>query len=141
VLNKTNPEQAGWMGETINERHKRWGRDFLIMGFDWLVMDSDDENPIALIEYKHQDEILQGCTPSTYKALIKLGDGADLPVFSVRYADDFEWWKVTPLNQIAKGFIPDMTVMNEYSYVIFLYQISNRKVPFSVKERLIFRNR
>jgi len=52
-----------------------------------------------------------------------LGNRAGLPVLAVRYADDFSWWRVVPLNQAAKQWVPDRQVMGEPDWVRLLYRM------------------
>jgi len=58
--------------------------------------------------------------------LARLGDRASLPVFLVRYADDFSWWEVSALNDLARPFLPDRR-LSEREYVALLYRL--RAVP------------
>jgi len=137
---KVRPERTGFRDQRISERHRKWGWDCPAIDIDWLVIEYDTGEPVALVEYKHQDAMPQYRTHPTYKALIRLGDRVNIPVFSVRYADDFKWWKITPLNRVAKSFILVPVTTDEYGYVAFLYRLRGREIPCDVAEELMLNN-
>jgi len=107
-----------------------------MIDIDFLVLEYDTGEPVALVEYKNEHARLQHTGHPSYQALIKLGDKAGIPVFGVRYADDFSWWKVTSLNWTARKHIPKPKIMDEYDYVSFLYGLRGRTVPLEVRQRL-----
>ena len=61
--------------------------------------------------------------------MIDLGNRAGIPVFGVRYANDFSWWRVTPLNALAKQWVPKQTHMDEEEYVRLLYRVRGKDAP------------
>ena len=63
-----------------------------------------------------------------------LGDSAGLPIFVCRYASDFSWWNVVPLNQAAKTKLPTRTRMSEREWVQFLYGLRGYECPASLFE-------
>ena len=70
----------------------------------------------------------------TYQAIINLGTRADIPVFAVRYKDDFSEFKVIPLNPIAKTKLSVSTVMTEREWVTFLYRLRGYDPPVELFE-------
>ncbi len=61
--------------------------------------------------------------------MMDLGTRAGIPVFAARYASDFSWWNVVPLNYIAKRYLPDRKVMTEREWVTFLYNLRGYDPP------------
>jgi len=127
--NDVRQERTGWRDLNLNDRHRKWGWDCPAADIDWLFLEYDKGKATALVEYKHESAKPQYASHPTYQAMIDLGNRAGLPVFAARYASDFSWWKIVPLNLKAKEFMPERTDMNEREWVRFLYQIRGREVP------------
>ena len=131
-------ERTGWRDLRLSERHRRWGWDCPAVDLDFLFLEYDKGKAVALVEYKHELALVQHSTHPTYQAMIDLGNRASIPVFGVRYADDFTWWRVTPLNSWAKTFCEEVglsqsaTTMTEEEWVTFLYHIRGYELPDSV---------
>ena len=125
-------ERTGWRDLRLSERHRRWGWDCPAVDLDFLFLEYDKGKAVALVEYKHELALVQHSTHPTYQAMIDLGNRASIPVFGVRYADDFTWWRVTPLNSWAKTFCEEQTTMSEEEWVTFLYHIRGYELPDSV---------
>lgn len=123
------PERTGWRDLALNDRHRRWGWDCPAVDLDFLFLEYDRGKAIALVEYKHEKAKPQYQTHPTYQAMIDLGTRAGIPVFAARYAGDFSWWKVVPLNQTAKEFLPERQTMTEREWVTFLYQLRGYTPP------------
>lgn len=122
-------EKTGWRDQRISERHRRWGWDCPAADVDFLMLEYDRGKAAALVEYKHEMAAPQYPTHPTYRALIDLGNRAGIPVFGVRYADDWSWWRVTPLNGWAKKWVPKQTRMTEEDWITLLYRIRGIEVP------------
>ncbi len=88
-----------------------------------------------MVEYKHESAPKQRFTNPSYQALIDLGNRAVLPVFVCRYKDDFTLFRVLPLNEKAREWLPCRKDMNEREYVTFLYRMRGYEVPQSMFER------
>lgn len=125
--NTVKAERTGWRDQKLSERHRLWGWDCPAVDIDFLMLEYDNGKAVALVEYKHQNAPMQKITHPTYQALIDLGNRAKIPVFNVRYADNFLWWIVTPLNKIAQHYLPEQKKMTEQEWVAFLYQLRGRK--------------
>ena len=125
-------ERTGWRDLDLSERHRNWGWDCPAVDLDFLFLEYDRGKASALIEYKNEYAKPQMATHPTYQALIDLGTRADVPVFAVRYASDFSWWKVIPLNKRAKEWVPERLTLNEHEYVSLLYKIRGYDLPKSV---------
>ena len=122
-------ERTGWRDQRLSERHRRWGWNCPMVDIDFLALEYDEGKAAAIVEYKHENAAPQYASQPSYRAIIDLGDRAGVPVFAVRYADDFSWWRVTPLNDLAKTWVPGQTPMTEEEWVTTLYRIRGTEVP------------
>lgn len=133
-------ERTGWRDEALSARHRAWGWDCPMVDIDFLVAEYDAKEPVAIIEYKSEYAAPQRATNASYQVLIKLATWAHIPFFNVRYACDFSWWKVTPLNGFAKDVQPVRCEVDEREFVTFLYRLRGRALPeglFDSNGRLI----
>lgn len=122
-------ERSHWRDEEISKRHRLWGWDCPAIDIDFLVIEYDCGKAVALVEYKHENAKPQLPSHPSYRALVDLGNRAGIPVFAVRYADDFSWWQVVPLNPMARTWIPERQVMTEADWVGLLYRMRGRQAP------------
>jgi len=123
-------ERTNWRDERISKRHRqRWGWDCPALDLDFLLLEYDRGKAVALVEYKNEQAATAHSTHPSYRALIDLGNRAGIPVFGVRYADDWSWWRVTPLNDMAKRWVPRQARMTEREWVTLLYRIRGYDVP------------
>ncbi len=110
----------------MSDRHRKWGWDCPAVDIDFLMLEYDTGLPVALVEYKHERAKMQSPSHPSYKALSELGDRAGIPFFAVRYADDFSWWKVIPLNKVSLSITQDRVQYTEQEYVKFLMGLRGR---------------
>jgi len=96
----------------------------------------DRAYPVALIEHKRQTAAVVDLLNPSYRAICSLATEANKPFFEVRYARDFSWWVVTPLNHAAHGVLPERTSFTEVGYVKFLYRLRDREVPREVLDAI-----
>lgn len=106
------------------------------MDLDFLFLEYDKGQPVAIVEYKNEHAAVQYASHPTYQAMINLGTRASVPVFAARYSDDFSTWMVVPLNSIAKSWLPERKSMTESEWVSFLYRIRGYVVPRQVLDGL-----
>lgn len=125
-------ERTGWRDEGLSRRHRRWGWDCPAVDLVFLMLEYDHGKASAIVEYKNEHAAPQYATHPTYQAMIDLGNRAMIPVIACRYTDDFSKWRVVPLNEFAKTFVPDRTEMTEKQWVKLLYKIRGYDVPDSV---------
>lgn len=123
------PERTGWRDQGISLRHKRWGWDCPAVDLDFLMLEYDQGKAVAIVEYKHERAAPQYPTHPSYRAMADLGNRAGIPVFGVRYANDWSWWRVTPLNDHARKWVPQQARMTEEQWITLLYQIRGTEVP------------
>ena len=118
----SNTERTGWRDEKLSRRHREWGKDILAFDIDFIMVESNYERAVALIEYKNQKaRINLDSWPN--KILSGLATDAGLPAFLVIYAGDFSWWRVWPLNELGFKKITRIqfeSLLSEDEYVDFL---------------------
>ena len=122
-------ERSGWRDMELSERHRRWGWNCPAVDLDFLSLEYDRGEPVAIVEYKHENARPQYASHPTYQALIRLGTRAGIPVFAVRYESTFTVWKVIPLNDVAKEKLAERIEMNERTWVEFLYRLRGYNAP------------
>lgn len=126
---KLRGERTGWRDVNLSERHRKWGLAVPAVDLDFLLLEYDKGMPSALIEYKMELAPAQFPSHPSYRALSALGDRAALPVFVVRYAQNFSWWKIIPLNDAARKILPERSEVNEFTYVAWLHNIRGLPTP------------
>ncbi len=122
-------ERTGWRDQELSLRHRAWGWDCPAVDIDFLMVEYDKGEPVAVVEYKHENAPPQSPSHPSYRALVKLADRAGLPMLFVRYAADFSWFRVTPLNDCAMAILPARLTMTEQEWVTLLYRLRGREVP------------
>ena len=122
-------ERTEWRDLEFSKRHRKWGWDCPALDIDFLMIEYDYGIPIALVEYKNEYAITQHSSHPSYKALITLGNLADLPVFACRYSNDLLWYKAVALNDKAHEWLPERKTMTEREWVTLLYDLRGRSFP------------
>jgi hypothetical protein len=120
------PERTGWRDEALSRKHREWGWDCPAVDLDFILVEYDQGLPVAVIEYKHENAKPVSLTHPSYMALAILGERADLPIFVVRYADDFSWWEVQAINTVATAILSTLRRVSESQYVKFLHWLRGR---------------
>lgn len=132
---KVRKERTGWRDEELSRRHRLWGWDCPAIDIDFLMLEYNRGEPVAVVEYKHENAPLQKPKHPSYKAIRSLCDKAEIPFFGVRYAHDFTWWRITSLNSLAKKSIPVQRreeLWTERDWVEFLYGLRESSLPLLV---------
>ena len=123
-------ERTHWRDEKLSQRHRnRWGFDCPMTDIDFLVVEYDEAEPKALVEYKHIENKQVDLSDANYRALTKLADLAKLPFYNVRYGADLKHYLVSPVNEVAQSFLSASQLMTERQYVEFLYLLRGRVLP------------
>jgi len=122
-------ERTGWRDERISARHRQWGYDCPALDLDFLMLEYDVGKAVALVEYKHEDAAPVHTGHPSLRALVDLADRAALPVFVVRYADDFSRWYVSPLNNHARAIHGEPSSLTEEQWVDLLYRCRGKSMP------------
>lgn len=137
-LPKFKGERTGWRDGHLSERHRKWGLALPAVDLDFLLVEYDRGTPTAIIEYKGEHAPEQYPTHPSYLALAAIGDRAELPVFVVRYAQNFSWWRIIPLSRVAKRMLPERVEVNELLFVTWLYNIRGLQPPKDIFKQLEF---
>jgi hypothetical protein len=135
---KIRGERTHWRDENLSQRHRLWGLAVPAVDIDFILLEYDKGVPTAVIEYKSSFAQEQWPSHPSYQALTALGDRADLPVFVVRYTPTFNWWKIIPLNKVAKARLPERVEVNEVLYVSWLYNLRGLHPPTEILKLLDF---
>jgi len=120
-------ERTGWRCEEISKRHREWGYNCPAVDLDFMVVEYNYGKPVALIEYKDKHAKLPSLDHPTIKALAALADGykKPLPFFIAIYCPEDWWFRVIPINEIAKKIYKGKTELTEKRFVKSLYLIRN----------------
>lgn len=129
-------ERTGWRDLGLSERHRHWGWDCPAVDLDFLFLEYDHGKAVAIVEYKHEKAAPQYASHPTYQAMIDLANRAGIPAIACRYADDFSWWRITPLNKVAEKWIPEQATLDEGGWVSLLYKIRGYEAPKSLLDGL-----
>lgn len=130
------PERTRWRDQNLSERHRKWGIGCPAFDIDFLLVEMNRAKACAIIEYKGELAEAQFPTHPSYLALSDLGNKANVPVFAVRYAHNFSWFRLVPLNFVAKKLIPVRRMMSERQFVTFLYNLRGVQPPEEIFESL-----
>jgi hypothetical protein len=116
-------ERTGWRDLSLNERHRLWGWDCPAVDIDNLFLEYDQGQPKALIEYKNEHAEAVNPEHPSYRALRALANGSKIPLLLVRYASDFSWWAITPMNDHARAVVSQRTTITEQAFVVLQYKL------------------
>jgi len=133
-------ERSGWRDLGLNNRHRLWGVNVPATDID-LFLEYDGAVPRGIVEYKHERAETQHSTHPNNKALIRLGNCAEIPVLAVRYTGEYDAFTVTPLNDFAKTHVASRHTYNEDEYVKLLYKIRDREQTLREYMRFIEKTR
>lgn len=123
--------------DSLSLRHRKWGRSCAVVDLDAIEANKHGE-PVALFEYKHQNTKLwpEDFSNFNFSVLISVANRAKLPFFCTKYAEDFTWFKVKPLNEKARKIMATTETFSEQEYVVFLYELRGEKASEEVLEKL-----
>jgi hypothetical protein len=120
-------ERTGWRDEGISERHRRWGFNCPAVDLDFTLCEYDAGEPYGIVEYKCETAAPVVRAHPTIRAIKRLGDKANLPVFLTIYARDFRWFRCEGLNYLGGKKCHDKVLdLNEAEYRAFMLAIRGR---------------
>jgi hypothetical protein len=120
-------ERSNWRDEKLSAWHRdKLGYNCPAADIDFLMVEYDKGKPAALVEYKREDAIVQDINHPSYRAVAILANGVSVPFFIVRYSIGLTWFGVIPVNEVAKIFVPNFTIMTESEYIFLMYKIRGR---------------
>lgn len=130
-------ERTGWRDQRISERHRMWGYDCPALDIDFLMLEYDRGVPSAIVEFKHEDAPQLRLEHPSIRTLNILCTRACIPLFLVRYADDFSWFYVTPGNYRANEYVPEPVSLTEPEWIKLLYRCRGRNVPDELASQIV----
>lgn len=130
-MHTVTPERSGWRDESISRRHRLWGISCSAVDLDFLLLEFNYQEPVALVEYKHASATVRGLQSGRYAALSNLCDGfhkldgvsfVHSPLACLIAFYDPETWifRVEPLNARARDHYKHTTrgeALSEYRFV------------------------
>lgn len=124
----------------LSDRHRLWGFNCPAADVDFLLLEFNNERPVALIDYKeshHQEDYAD--SRSSRNALKLLADNSKIPFLIVKYVTGGGTFQVLPQNEIgAVMCASNRTVLNpqltEVQYVDFLYWLRGMQMPLEILE-------
>lgn len=121
-------ERSGWRDEDLSRRHREWGFDCPAVDLDFVMVEYDNAEPVALIEYKQEGAMRVAPGNPSLVAIRRLADRAGVYAFVVRYGENLDWYTARALNFRAKGVVPEPEgrTMAEDEYVAFLHFLRGR---------------
>ena len=135
-MREVKEETTFWRDRSLSLRHRAWGFDVPAVDIDFLMIEYDSAEPIAIIEYKRETAAVQWASHPSIKAMIKLADRSEIMAIAVRYSADLSWFLATALNANARKLLPKPVTFSEKGFVKFLYSIRNREVPLEILDKL-----
>jgi len=130
-------EKYGFRDENLSRRHRAWGWDCPAVDIDFLFLEYDKGNPVAIVEYKHERLQRLSLGHPTYHAISTVAERAGIPFFIVRYKDDMSRFHVIPVNSYAREKMPDgEKACTEAGWVRFLYRLRGYECPQSIIDGL-----
>jgi hypothetical protein len=134
-------ERTGWRDLELNDRHRQWGFNCPAFDLDFIMVEYDNREPIAFVEYKAK-KLPDGylLKDANIEVLWKLARLASRPAFIVEYykQDGVRRWAVTGIDKLAANkmsyFTKTMQIKHrvectELEYVSFLYWLRGREMP------------
>lgn len=118
-------ERNGYRDEWISSIHRKWGWNCPAIDVDMIMIEYDDGEPVAIIEYKHINASQQSMSERALRPLRRLSERAQLPFFLVVYNDSDITFCITPRNRMAVEMRISGT-MSERDYVDALYRMRGR---------------
>ena len=121
-------ERSGWRDLALSERHRDWGFHCPAVDLDFVLVEYDQSEPVALIEYKQEGAPPVPPGSPSIVTIRRLADKAEIYAFIVRYGADLDWYLARALNYKAKTVVPEPEGkrMSEQEYMAFLHYLRGR---------------
>lgn len=135
--NNVAPERSNWRDQWISNRHRDFGWRAPFTDIDFMGFEYDNNNPIALIEYKHCHANIK-LNGSPIQLQLNVANKLEIPFFVVAYYPDYHNFYVIPMNDIAKS-IPQCNapkVWTERNFVKLLYWMRKKNCPQNVLDNM-----
>jgi hypothetical protein len=131
-------EDTNWRDEDMSKRHREWGWNCPVVDIDFLVCEYNLGKPVAIVEYKRHRMKFVNEADINYRVLKDLADARynPLPFFVCFYWPEIWAFKVVPMNETARSYLVNDTIMSEYDYVSFLYKLRRIALKNELSEKL-----
>lgn len=130
-------ETLGIRCSEISQRHRLYGTDVPACDLDFLLIEYDRAEPVALFEYKfYRGGPRLDLDQPSLKAFASLATRSDLPAFVAQYDVGTWQYRLYPANEQAKAFVPRIRWFTEREYATLLYRLRNREIPDTLLGRL-----
>ena len=132
------PDNTEWRDEEISKRHREWGWNCPAVDIDFLVCEYNLGKPVALVEYKRHRVKVVNESDINYRVLRDLADARlrPLPFFVCFYWPEIWAFKVVPMNETARSYLVQDTIMCEFDYVSFLYKLRRIALKNELSDKL-----
>ena len=139
-FSQTRPERTGWRDEKLSRRHREWGFNCPAIDIDFLMIEYNQGEPVAIIDYKRFTGSIKNVHPKSIFAISQLADNSSIPFFVVYYWEDIWAFSIIPINEIAKNCLKgrEKKILTEQEYVSFLYEL--RKIKLTEQEEQIIKS-
>lgn len=131
-------ERTGWRDEKMSLRHRFWGFNCPAVDLDFVLAEFHLGKPVAIIEYKHVGAKFPDFKHPSYRALEWMADECKLPFFVVFYDNTLWWFKIFPVNKVAKRLSQTEPGRphSEKEFVTGLYRLRGLKIKQEVLSKL-----
>lgn len=123
----------------LSQRHRTWGYNCPAMDLDFVLVEYDNAQPVALIDYRHENGSIDLNSIGS-RVLGNLADMAGIPAYIVQYGfkayhDDMlwaegvgdPWFRIHAINIDAHANLPDDGYTGtEFEYVAWLHRLRGR---------------
>lgn len=130
-------ERTGWRDEWISNQHRKFGWNAPMVDIDFLGLEYDSGQPVAIIEYKHYNARVNLNHPSIQAQSI-LATNSKIPFFVVVYYPETSHYYLYPINQIAQQikYCDQPRPVSERNFVKLLYHLRKRSAPEDILNNL-----
>lgn len=138
---RSRPERTGWRDERLSRRRRLWGYDVPSVDLDFVLVEYDNFQPVALIEWKNCDgfdrDVARELRSASARVLKNLGDRARLPTFFCLYRTAPWRFRVVYANEAGRRSLgveweTEFVDFGEAGFVRFLYALRSRPCPDAV---------
>ncbi|MGC4042253.1 MAG: hypothetical protein QM758_00425 [Armatimonas sp.] len=130
-------ETLGIRCSEVSQRHRLYGPDAPACDLDFMLIEYDRAEPVALFEHKfYRGGPKVDLDQPSIKAFSSLALRANLPAFVAQYDTSTWMYRVYPTNPQAKEYLPRTRWLTEREYAALLYQLRGREIPAELQTRL-----
>lgn len=129
-------ERTGWRDEWISTRHRQWGWDCPAADIDFLMVEYNMGQPVAVVDYKGFQPRPLDLNSASFKAVSWLASMGGVPFMVVFYNAASAVFMVRPVNRYAERLFKKDEVFSEQEYVARLYELRRCSIPQTLFAKL-----